>query len=86
VKIQKATENFEQWLAAQVSLVAHDIKYKHAEMSTSPCAFLRATFYPWAQLWPQICPKLSAASKVLAIGDLQVENFGTWRDIEGRLI
>src|SRR5260370_24510597 len=43
-------------------------------------------FYRWAQLWPQICPKLSAAPKVLAIGDLHVENFGTWRDIEGRLI
>src|ERR1019366_3569782 len=26
------------------------------------------------------------APKVLAVGDLHVENFGTWRDIEGRLI
>ena len=24
--------------------------------------------------------------EVLAVGDLHVENFGTWRDIEGRLI
>ncbi|HXN23557.1 MAG TPA: DUF2252 family protein [Candidatus Dormibacteraeota bacterium] len=86
VKIQEATENFERWLAAHVSLVPHDIKYKHLEMSTSPFAFLRAAFYRWAQLWPQICPKLSAAPKVLAVGDLHVENFGTWRDMEGRLI
>jgi hypothetical protein len=86
MKIQKATQDFERWLAAHVNLVPHDIKYKHLEMSASPFSFLRATFYRWAQLWPQVCPKLSVAPKVLAIGDLHVENFGTWRDIEGRLI
>ena len=48
--------------------------------------FLRATYYRWAQLWPQVCPDLAHAPKVLAVGDLHVENFGTWRDIEGRLI
>ncbi|MGC1490385.1 MAG: DUF2252 family protein, partial [Candidatus Acidiferrum sp.] len=26
------------------------------------------------------------APKVLAVGDLHIENFGTWRDLEGRLI
>lgn len=86
MKIQKATQSFEEWLAAHVNLIPHDIKYKHAEMSASPFAFLRATFYRWAQLWPQVCPELAAAPKVLAVGDLHVENFGTWRDIEGRLI
>jgi hypothetical protein len=29
---------------------------------------------------------LRRAPKVLAVGDLHVENFGTWRDAEGRLI
>lgn len=86
MKIQKATQNFERWLASHVNLIPHDINYKHREMSSSPFAFLRATFYRWAQLWPQVCPKLAAAPQVLAIGDLHVENFGTWRDIEGRLI
>jgi len=38
------------------------------------------------QLWPVICPGLSAAPHVLAVGDLHVENFGTWRDREGRWI
>lgn len=33
-----------------------------------------------------ICPDLARAPKVLAVGDLHVENFGTWRDLEGRLI
>lgn len=86
MKIQKATHSFERWLAAHVALIPRDLNYKHVEMSASPFAFLRATFYRWAQIWPQICPQLSAAPKVLAIGDLHVENFGTWRDIEGRLI
>jgi hypothetical protein len=48
--------------------------------------FFRGTYYRWAQLWPQICPDLAKAPHVLAVGDLHVENFGTWRDIEGRLI
>ena len=47
---------------------------------------MRATFYRWMQLWPEVCPGLAKAPAVLAAGDLHVENFGTWRDIEGRLI
>jgi uncharacterized protein (DUF2252 family) len=55
-------------------------------MAESPFPFLRATFYRWVQLWPQLCPELANARLVLGVGDLHVENFGTWRDSEGRLI
>ena len=55
-------------------------------MAESPFPFLRATFYRWVQLWPDLCPDLNKAPKILAVGDLHVENFGTWRDIEGRLV
>jgi len=55
-------------------------------MKESAFVFLRATFYRWLQLWPRICADLQAAPRVLAVGDLHVENFGTWRDAEGRLI
>jgi hypothetical protein len=49
--------------------------------------FLRATFYRWAALWRAVVgPDVVAAPEVLAVGDLHVENFGTWRDTEGRLI
>jgi uncharacterized protein (DUF2252 family) len=48
--------------------------------------FLRATFYRWMQLWPEVCPDLAKAPRLLAVGDLHVENFGTWRDVEGRLV
>jgi len=33
-----------------------------------------------------VCPELARTPQVLAVGDLHVENFGTWRDFEGRLI
>jgi uncharacterized protein (DUF2252 family) len=55
-------------------------------MAADPFSFLRATFYRWAQLWPEVCPELLHAPAVLAVGDLHIENFGTWRDAEGRLI
>jgi Uncharacterized protein conserved in bacteria (DUF2252) len=55
-------------------------------MASSLFAFLRATFYRWASLWPEVCPDLAKAPRVLAVGDLHVENFATWRDTEGRLV
>jgi hypothetical protein len=48
--------------------------------------FFRATFYRWMQLWPKVCADAARAPHVLAVGDLHVENFGTWRDVEGRLV
>jgi hypothetical protein len=38
------------------------------------------------QLWPEHCQACCDAPVVLGVGDLHVENFGTWRDTEGRLI
>jgi hypothetical protein len=55
-------------------------------MADSFFAFFRGTFYRWAQLWPEVCAPLADAPKVVAVGDLHVENFGTWRDSEGRLV
>ena len=55
-------------------------------MSSALFPFMRATYYRWAQIWPEICGDLAAAPVVLGVGDLHVENFGTWRDSEGRLI
>jgi uncharacterized protein (DUF2252 family) len=55
-------------------------------MVESVFPFLRATFYRWAQVLPEVCSDLASAPEILAVGDLHVENFGTWRDIEGRLI
>ena len=84
--VVEATEDFERWVAGQVQIVPGDLSLKHRHMAEAVFPFLRATFYRWAQLWPEVCPELSRAPRVLAVGDLHVENFGTWRDAEGRLV
>ena len=67
-------------------MVRADLAFKHGQMALAPFPFLRATFYRWAQLWESCCADLAAAPQVLAVGDLHTQNFGTWRDTEGRLI
>ena len=84
--IIKATKAYEAWLGGRIPLLDADLRLKHQRMAQSPFSFLRATFYRWVQLWPQVCPELATAPAVLGVGDLHVENFGTWRDSEGRLI
>jgi hypothetical protein len=86
MRIKKATKRYEAWLGERLTLVEADLALKHSRMGEAPFPFLRATFYRWAQLWPEVCPELAKAPRLLAVGDLHVENFGTWRDVEGRLI
>lgn len=89
--ILRATRSYEAWLAKQLarhglSPIAPDLAKKHKRMAKDGAfAFLRATFYRWAQLWPVRCAGLARAPRVLAVGDLHLENFGAWRDAEGRL-
>jgi uncharacterized protein (DUF2252 family) len=84
--IVRATRDYEAWLARQVRVVRVDLRAKHRLMAEDGFSFLRATFYRWSQLLPALCPKLASAPKVLGVGDLRVENYGTWRDAEGRLV
>ncbi|OLB27106.1 MAG: hypothetical protein DMG41_13650 [Acidobacteria bacterium] len=86
MNIFKATADFERWLAKRLPIVRQDIALKHQHMADAAFPFFRATFYRWLQLWPEVCPELAKAPPVLAVGDLHIENFGTWRDEEGRLI
>src|SRR5207244_7440722 len=86
MNIRKATTSYEGWMSGHIPTVTADLRYKHAQMAQSPFAFMRATFYRWMQLWKELCADASGAPGVLAVGDLHVENFGTWRDAEGRLI
>ena len=81
-----ATADYEAWLGGWIDMVPADLKQKHILMAKDSLAFLRATFYRWMQLWPDVCPELGDAKVVLAVGDLHIENFGTWRDAEGRLV
>jgi len=84
--IQQATQNYERWIVGLLEFVPEDLALKHQRMAAAVFPFLRATYYRWAQLFPHLCKDLSRAPQVLAVGDLHVENFGTWRDAEGRLV
>jgi hypothetical protein len=86
MNVFEATAGFEQWLAKRIPIVRQDLSLKHKSMAEAAFPFFRATFYRWLQLWEDHCGHLAKAPTVLAVGDLHIENFGTWRDEEGRLI
>lgn len=86
MKFSKSTARYETWLARHLRLIQDDLALKHAAMASAAFPFLRATYYRWAQVWPDVCVEAARAPRVLAVGDLHVENFGTWRDSEGRLV
>jgi hypothetical protein len=86
VNIHDATRSYELWMARQCAVVRPDLVLKHQMMAEDPFVFLRGTFYRWLQVWSSVCGTVARAPAVLAVGDLHVENFGTWRDAEGRLI
>jgi hypothetical protein len=84
--IREATRSFEAWLGTHVELVRADLKRKHEAMAGPAFPFLRATFYRYLQRWPELAgAEVNDAPRVLAVGDLHIANFGTWRDAEGRL-
>ena len=85
MNIHQATQNYENWMRSCTSVVETHLRLKHKQMRKSLFLFFRGTFYRWAQLWPEVCANLRDAPKVLAVGDLHVGSFGTWRDTEGRL-
>ena len=83
---KEATQSYEAWLSNQTRVIEADLRVKHQQMSADIFSFMRATFYRWLELFKDTCAGLANAPVILAIGDLHVENFGTWRDQEGRLV
>ena len=83
--IGQATLSYDNWMRSCTTVILSDLRLKHQRMKDSPFLFLRGTFYRWAQLWPALCVELSGTPRVLSVGDLHVDSFGTWRDAEGRL-
>src|SRR3954453_9079927 len=88
--ISSSTDKYESWLAAELGseILKKDLKKKRKEMVAGPFPFLRATYWRWAEMMPSLCQKLDlgTAPHALAIGDIHLENFGTWRDQDGRLV
>jgi uncharacterized protein DUF2252 len=85
MNILEATRGYEKWMGCCAPIVQAHLRDKHEQMRADLFAFCRATFYRWAQQWPDVCGELRHAPRVLAVGDLHVDSFGTWRDVEGRL-
>ena len=84
--IVESSVSFEDWQRSQMELYEPDVQVKHRKMAEDPFEFMRATFYRWAEVWPERCKALASAHQVVGVGDLHIENFGTWRDNEGRMI
>jgi len=83
--VADATRSYEEWLGERVEVVGADLVEKHELMKVGTFAFLRATFYRWIQLWANVCADEADAPVTASIGDIHIENYGTWRDGEGRL-
>ncbi len=86
MNIVKATRKYEDWLRRHIAIVEPDLRFKHEQMAAALFPFFRATFYRWLQVWPAGCAGLDKVPRILSVGDLHVENFGTWRDVDGRLV
>jgi hypothetical protein len=86
MNIRQANASYEKWVARCIPLDRPALSFKHWQMALDLFLFFRATFYRWAQIWREVAADAASAPSLLAVGDLHVENFGTWRDIEGRLI
>jgi Uncharacterized protein conserved in bacteria (DUF2252) len=82
------TRDYEAWLAQFTGLQTDDLAFKHALMADAndPFPFFRGTYYRWLRQWSLLCADLNQAPRLMAVGDLHVENFGTWRDREARLV
>src|SRR5262249_58635124 len=86
--IRQANKDYENWLRDELQgeIVKDDLTEKHRKMSDSPFPFLRATYWRWAEMILTVCPELRDAAAALAVGDIHLENFGVWRDDDGRLV
>jgi Uncharacterized protein conserved in bacteria (DUF2252) len=86
--IATSTADYEAWLRKELrgEVVEDDLEEKHKKMAADAFQFLRATYWRWAETILTVCPELKGAASVLAVGDIHIENFGSWRDGEGRLV
>jgi hypothetical protein len=81
------TRSYEEWLEKQTPLLKSELELKHRKMAdpANPFPFFRGTYYRWIQHWSTLDKSFKSGPIVLSVGDLHLENFGTWRDLEGRL-
>lgn len=77
------TQRYEAWLGEQIPVVRADLVRKHHEMRDDRFRFLRGTYYLWLVRLGELLPEVLETAEGITVGDLHVENFGTWRDRAG---
>jgi hypothetical protein len=83
---RKAARQYEKWLSSYCRLDRKALACKRKKMGESAFAFLRGTFFRWPHYLQAVAPIVLKAPPVLCVGDIHLENYGTWRDNEGRLV
>jgi hypothetical protein len=79
-------KDYEDWLATQCDVVKDGLKKKRKRMAKDEFSFFRATCFRFARKIDKWAPGFDAAPRALCVGDAHIENWGTWRDDEGRLV
>ena len=77
---------YERWLRRKCEVVDSGLEEKHKRMRKSAFDFLRSTYFRWVRVISTLDGGLHQAPHVASVGDMHVENFGTWRDADGRLV
>ena len=81
-EVRDLTRDFEEWLAGVIDLVPSGVEEKHRALAHGVLEFLRGTYYLWLVRVAEELPEVYSRPAVLVVGDLHVQNFGTWRDRE----
>ncbi|ANL38318.1 DUF2252 family protein [Rhizobium phaseoli] len=79
-------KRYEDWLATQCDVVKAGLDEKHERMAGDPFKLFRATCFRFARKLFEWLPKFKGGPLVMSVGDAHIENWGTWRDEEGRLV
>ena len=86
-RFRTSIARYEAWLKKHLDHTwQKDLDKKHAKMRESAFVFLRATYWRWAETILVLCDDLADAPAVIGVGDIHLENYGVWRDDEGRLV
>lgn len=73
-------------MRSRIEVIEPELKLKHERMCARPFVFFRATFYRWVDYLRSTQDVFRGFTRVAGMGDAHIENFGTWRDEEGRLV